>query len=731
MNNQISLELKAHIRASLDRHRMLEQEARDRQIEAQAISREVVQLEHLLSKWDVTASDLPCHQIIHELPIPVLILDAQGAVTLTNAAARKLLRVDDEISIAPSWLQDELLVFMYSGKAERSIELTLRQDEHDIPLMVEFKRTGAAAAQTSTSIIVTLTDISRYKNVEQALRLSEERYRMLVENQSDLVVKIDKNGIIQFASPSFSLATGIPEADLINCPFFPIISPEYHIQLLEKLHSMVCQHKACYEEFKSNTAEGQKWFGWSVKCLTAPEGADSGFICIGRDITEQKQAEQNIKQLAYYDILTGLPNRTLLHDRLLQAISFAKRNDKKTGVLFLDLDRFKTINDSLGHLAGDDLLQQVAQRLRDNVRDVDTVARQGGDEFVIILNAMEHSRQATMVASKIISTLSHPFQVCGQSVYTGASVGISIFPDDGHDVGTLLKHADMAMYLAKDSGRGKFKFFSQELNCRMRERLGMELALRQAIERDELFLNYQPQFNTKDRCLTGMEAFVRWKHPELGVLMPGSFIPLAEETGLIVPLGEWVLKKACGQAAGWQTSGKPPIPIAINLSVRQFRHPELLEQVAQALLVSGLPPSCLELELTESALINHFDESTATLQELKWHGVQLTIDDFGTGYSSLAQLRRFPIDRIKIDRSFIQAVNNNSDDAAIAEAIISVGQSLKLQVVAEGVERADQRDFLHARGCEEMQGNYFSRPLASDELAQNGWFSQKAVHSMA
>jgi diguanylate cyclase (GGDEF)-like protein/PAS domain S-box-containing protein len=727
MNNQISLELKAHIRASLDRHRVLEQEARDRQIEAQAISHEVARLESLLSKWGGD-STLPCQQIIHELPVPVLILDTHGAVTLMNTAARHLLCVGDEISTVPSWLQDELWVFMCSGKPERSIELVMRRDEHDVPLMIEFKWTGVAQA---INIIVTLTDISRYKNVEQALRISEERYRMLVENQSDLVVKIDKDGIIQFASPSFSLATGIPDADLINCPFLPLISPDGHMQLLDKLRSEVCQHKACYEEFKANTADGQKWFGWSVKGLPENENSESGFICIGRDITDQKQAEQNIMQLAYYDVLTGLPNRTLLHDRLLQAISNAKRNDKKTGVLFLDLDRFKTINDSLGHLAGDDLLQQVAKRLRDHVRDVDTVARQGGDEFVIILNAMEHSRQATMVASKIISALSHPFQVCGQSIYTGASVGISLFPDDGQDVSTLLKHADMAMYLAKDSGRGKFKFFSQELNCRMRERLGMELALRQAIERDELFLNYQPQINTKDRCLIGMEAFVRWKHPELGILMPGRFIPLAEETGLIVPLGEWVLRKACEQAAGWQSVDRPPIPVAINLSIRQFRHPELLEQVAQALFVSGLPPSCLELELTESALINHFDESTATMQELKWHGVQLTIDDFGTGYSSLAQLRRFPIDRIKIDRSFIHAVNNNSDDAAIAEAIISVGQSLKLQVVAEGVEHVGQRDFLHARGCEEMQGNYFSRPLAADELEQNGWLSQRTDEPMA
>jgi diguanylate cyclase (GGDEF)-like protein len=413
----------------------------------------------------------------------------------------------------------------------------------------------------------------------------------------------------------------------------------------------------------------------------------------------------------------------------LHAISQTRRSDKQAAILFIDLDRFKTINDTLGHLGGDELLRQVAQRLKDNVRDADTVARQGGDEFVVVLNTIEHGAHAATVAAKIVAALSHPFQVFGQSLYTGASVGIAMFPDDGQDVATLLKHADMAMYLAKESGRGRYKFFSQELNQRMRERLVMESALRQAIEQNELFLLYQPQFNIKTHRLIGMEAFVRWKHPELGVLMPARFIPLAEETGLIFSLGEWVLKTACSQAAGWQIPGQAPVPVAVNLSTRQFRHPDLPQLVQQALLASGLPPSCLELEFTENTLLDHAEESAVTLQELKQQGVQLTIDDFGTGYSSFSYLKRFPLDRIKIDCSFIQAASHNSDDAAIAEAIISVGQRLNLHVVAEGVEQPDQRDFLYARGCDAMQGNYFSRPLSAEELVHSGWLHPGMVEA--
>ncbi len=726
MNDQILSELKGHISAMLTRHRELAREARDRQIEAAAIASETVQLESLLTKWDSRPVSLSFPQIAQELPVPVVLLNADGTISSVNNAASMLPGLGEGSPDVPAWLQDELFMFLSSGKPERSCELTATQDGRELTVAVTFRRLGS---MHPAAAIVLMQDISRYKALEQALRVCEERYRILVENQSDLVVKTDANGIIQFVSPSFSAMVGIPETDLSNCPLVPLIAGDRQAVLLDKLHKLACTDYACYEEFSIETHQGLRQFGWSIKGVANPEGTLTGCIFSGRDITDQKQAEQNIQRLAYYDALTGLPNRALLHDRLLHAISQTRRNDKQAAILFIDLDRFKTINDTLGHLGGDELLRQVAQRLKDNVRDADTVARQGGDEFVVVLNTIEHGAHAATVATKIVAALSHPFQVFGQSLYTGASVGIAMFPDDGQDVATLLKHADMAMYLAKESGRGRYKFFSQELNQRMRERLVMESALRQAIEQNELFLLYQPQFNIKTHRLIGMEAFVRWKHPELGVLLPARFIPLAEETGLIFSLGEWVLKTACSQAAGWQIPGQAPVPVAVNLSTRQFRHPDLSQSVEQALLISGLPPACLELEFTENTLLDHAEESAVTLQELKKQGVQLTIDDFGTGYSSFSYLKRFPLDRIKIDCSFIQAASHNSDDAAIAEAIISVGQRLNLNVVAEGVEQPDQRDFLYARGCDAMQGNYFSRPLSAEELVHSGWLHPGMVEA--
>jgi len=721
---QTQQELKKHISALLLRKRELEMESRDRQIEADVIAAEILHLEDMLARLDTDSSVPGFFEVFEALPLPVIVTGLECAGFTCNSAARTLLGCSAEPETLPAWLQEEVSFFLTGQSCERSSEKKKVQcGAGTVDLQLELRR---ATFSGSPGVIITLHDISRYTNVEQALRLSEERYRTLVENQSDLVVKIDCNGIIQFSSPSFSRVIGIPEADLIACPLLPLIAGEHQARLMKKMHDFSCQDQACYEELDLQVGEDVRRYGWSVKEVTEGDGVLAGFICIGRDITEQKQAEENIQQLAYYDNLTGLPNRMLLQDRLLQVLSQTRRDERKAAVLFLDLDRFKTVNDTLGHAIGDELLKQVAQRLKVNIRDADTVARQGGDEFVIVLNSIESGRQAAQVASKVISALAHPFQVQGQSIFTGTSVGIALFPDDGLDAGTLLKHADMAMYLAKESGRGKFKFFSQELNDRMRERAQMEAALRQAITENQLFLQYQPQFNVKERRLTGLEAFVRWNHPEHGVLLPGRFIPLAEETGLIVPLGEWVLKTACSQAAGWQTAGKPPVMVSVNLSTRQFQHPDLLELVARSLITAGLPPHCLDLDIKEQTLLDTTDALTGTLQELKWQGVQLTIDDFGTGFSSLSYLRRIPVNRLKIDRSFIQNLHTNREDTDVAEAIISVGQRLKLQVVAEGVEHAEQLQFLHDRGCEEMQGNYFSCPLAPLELKQRGWFSARA-----
>lgn len=680
-------------------------------------------LRHLIDQLETSCLRTQATDSLEDLPVPLLFFhDAAPDAVTANAAARSLLSwTTASPPEIPPWLCSQIAMLLTGDSNERNGEVSLEHpDGTKLTLQVELRRLLRPGL---TGVVVALYDISKYAAIEQALRMSEARYRTLLEHQNDLVIKIDLSGIIQFASPSFIRLFGVSESELPGDSFFKYIAGEHHVDFLQKLHVKNCRQQACYEEVMLQTDQGLRCYGWSLKAVAEHGDVTSGYICIGRDITEQKEAEYNIQQLAYYDSLTGLPNRVLLQDRLHQILSQTHRNDKRFAVLFLDLDRFKSINDSLGHAAGDELLKQVAQRLKDNIRNADTVARQGGDEFVVILNSVEGGRQAARVASKIISTLSHPFQVAGQTLHTGASVGISLYPDDGSDAGTLLKHADMAMYLAKESGRGKFKFFSHELNDRMRERATMETALRRAIEQNELFLQYQPQFNVKNRCLTSMEAFVRWNHPEQGVLMPHRFIPLAEETGLIIPLGEWVLKNACEQAAQWRSRGRGGVPVAINLSTRQFRHPDLSEMLTRSLVVAGLPPHCLELEIQEQTLLENIDASTAMLQELKWQGIQLTIDDFGTGYSSLSHLRKFPINRLKIDSSFIRNVHSRQEDAEITDAIISVGRSLKIPVVAEGVEQEEQLKFLRDHNCNEMQGNFFSCPVTSRDLAQCGWFS--------
>lgn len=722
MGNQAVPQLKVHIDGLLQRKQQLEQEVRERRVEADLLSAQLGSLEEIFVQLEQLSVAAGFWEVFDDLPVALVISSASMTDLRANRAARELCGVAACAEGSMLRFQQELSQFFVSGSQERSCEQELEQNGQLLFVQVSFRR---IMTQQGVTVVAVLQDSTRQRNVEKALRLSEERYRTLVENQSDLVVKIDLNGRIEFASPSFSRLLGVAEEELLGRRFSPLLDGERGADQLGLLLERCDQPEVCYEEYMTQTDQGCHWFGWSFKAVVEQDGP-GGFICIGRDITAQKQAEQNIQQLAYYDHLTGLPNRTLLQDRLLHALSLARRSDSKVAVLFLDLDRFKVVNDSMGHQAGDELLKQVAQRLRESIRDVDTVARQGGDEFVIVLNGIEQARQAAKVAAKIVTALAHPFVINGQSMYTGASIGIAVYPEDGGDVATLLKHADMAMYLSKESGRGKFKFFSQDMNDRIRERSQMEVALRQAIEHDELFLQFQPQFNIRDRRLTSLEALVRWKHPEHGVLLPGRFIPLAEETGLAVPLGEWVLRNACRQAAGWQRPGRPAVPVSVNLSARQFRHPELLDAVARSLVFSDLPPTCLELEITEQTLLENTDEATATLQELKWQGVQLTIDDFGTGYSSLSLLRRFPINQLKIDHSFIKNLHHNREDADIAEAIISVGNSLKLQVVAEGVEQASQLQFLHERGCEEMQGNFFSCPLDAAELGQCGWFAARA-----
>ncbi len=433
---------------------------------------------------------------------------------------------------------------------------------------------------------------------------------------------------------------------------------------------------------------------------------------------ERKRYQEQLEFQANYDALTGLPNRNLLHDRLKQSV-FAQRYVRSIGVVFIDVDHFKFVNDSLGHNTGDKLLQCVAERLSQSVRDGDTVARLGGDEFILILNDQTGEEFIYRAMQRIITKVSEPIVLDGHELLVTCSAGVSLYPQDGRDVETLLKNADAAMYRAKEKGRNNFQFYTAEMNLQVNERLKTEASLRRALERREFELYYQPRIDVKSGRLVGCEALLRWQHPERGLQLPERFIGLAEETGLIVPIGEWVLKKACAQAKAWQKSGSP-VAVSVNLSMRQFKQDALVNAVDAALREAGLAPHLLELELTESLVMHDSDLAIRVLARLREIGVEISVDDFGTGYSSLSYLTRLPISALKIDQSFVQAIQGarGANEGIVAQAIISLGHNLKLKVVGEGVETEPQFRFLERHGCDEVQGYYFGKPLPVLEFEQ-------------
>jgi diguanylate cyclase (GGDEF)-like protein/PAS domain S-box-containing protein len=434
------------------------------------------------------------------------------------------------------------------------------------------------------------------------------------------------------------------------------------------------------------------------------------------DITDRKKAEEDVQRLAHYDPLTGLPNRFLMQERLQHTLVQAQRNGAKVGVLFVDLDHFKWVNDTLGHSCGDRLLQEVARKLQICVRQGDTVARIGGDEFVIILDGFGSNDEPPHFAQRLLETLSKPVTLEGVEVFNSASIGVAIHPLDGMDAGTLLRNADTAMYSAKDRGRNTYQFYSREMNDRILARVGVETRMRRALREQEFFLEYQPQFDLRTRRISGFEALVRWQDPEIGVVRPKDFIKVAEDSGLIYPLGEWILSTACAQAKLWHDKGFPHVRMAVNVSSKQFRRHDFIDMVEDKLRRSGLAPECLEIELTESLVMEDIQQGLERLTDLKVRKIKLAIDDFGTGYSSLLYLKHFPFDRIKIAQEFVQEIPDNPEDAAIVEAIFAMANNLNLEVIAEGVETRKQFDYLHACHCNEIQGYYFSPPRLAENL---------------
>ena len=472
-------------------------------------------------------------------------------------------------------------------------------------------------------------------------------------------------------------------------------------------------------EIWNRRKNGEIYLEWlSITAIMNHLGRATHYVAIFSDITTIKANEERLHRLAYYDALTELPNRILFNDRLNQAMARADRSKQMVAVMLLDLDRFKIINDTLGHMAGDTLLIDVAQRIGDCMRESDTVARLGGDEFIVVLPDMDNINYASLVAQKIIDVLTQPFTLEGQEVFITASIGISFYPSSGDNAEILVKKADIAMYQAKEQGRNNYQFHRSSASDKTSALFALEHSLRRALERNELSLHYQPQIDIETGCITGMEALLRWQHPERGMILPNEFIPLAEETGLIIPIGEWVLRSACAQNKEWQDSGLPPVRIAVNISVRQLKQKNLVAKITETLAETGLDPQWLELELTESMIMQNAEDSVQQLNGIKSLGIGLAIDDFGTGYSSLSYLKRFPIGRVKIDQSFVQGMCNNLDDAAISRAIIALANSLNLKVTAEGVETQDQLSFLREHQCCDAQGFLFSHPVPADAMTR-------------
>jgi diguanylate cyclase (GGDEF)-like protein len=446
-------------------------------------------------------------------------------------------------------------------------------------------------------------------------------------------------------------------------------------------------------------------------------GSVTGAVIVFHDVSATRAMSLEMTHSAQHDVVTGLPNRVLLSDRINQSISLAHRNNRSIAVLFLDLDHFKYINDSLGHAVGDQLLQSVSKRLLASVRASDTVTRQGGDEFIILLSEITHPEDAATSAKKILLSLSTPCSVGGHDLHIDGSIGISIYPADGEDAETLVKNADTAMYYAKERGRSNFQFFTAAMNLKTVQRQSLESSLRRALERDEFLLHYQPKVDLITGEITGVEALIRWQQPDRGLVPPAQFVPVAEDCGLILPIGRWVLREACRQAREWQAAGLPFKRISVNVSAAEFRDKVFVERVATILAETGLDPRYLDLELTEGVLMADAESTCGILHALKDIGVHLAVDDFGTGYSSLSYLRQFPIDVLKIDQSFVRQITVDPDGSTIVSAIIDMGRNLKQRVIAEGIETQAQLAFLQARHCAEGQGYLFSRPLPANEFA--------------
>jgi diguanylate cyclase (GGDEF)-like protein/PAS domain S-box-containing protein len=671
--------------------------------------------------------------LLEAAPDAMVVVNQRGEIVLLNVQAEKQFgyRRDELVgqkvkNIIPEGFAERLIADGTRTAAEAlaqqigtGIELNgRRKDGSEFPIEIML-----SPLESAEGILVTaaIRDISVRKQAEKHLAQMEGRYRGLLEAAPDAMVVVNQRGEIVLLNVQAEKQFGYHRDELVGQKVKNIIPQGFAERLiadaLRSAEDALAQQIGAGIELNGRRKDGSEF---PIEIMLSPlEGAEGTLVTAAiRDITTRKKAEAQMIHSSEHDFLTGLPNRMLLNDRVNQAIRFALRHRKKVAVLFLDLDGFKHINDFLGHPTGDKLLQSIAKRLVDCVRGSDTVSRQGGDEFVVLLSEEEHSEDASITARKMLQAVAEAHFIDQHDLHVTSSVGVSVYPDDGLDAETLIKNADTAMYQAKENGRQSYQFFKPAMNVRAVERQAIEESLRRALERQEFALHYQPKINLRTGEITGVEALLRWTHPIRGLVSPAQFIPVAEDCGLILPIGNWVLREACQQARSWVDAGLRLGNLAVNISAMQLRDENFLESVFAILKDTGLDPRSLELELTESVLMKHAESAASILKTLRTRGVQLAVDDFGTGYSSLSYLRKSPIDALKTDQSFVGQITSVPDETIIVAAVIGMGRSLKLRVVAEGVETQAQLAFLQAHQCDEAQGYYFSRPVPPQQFAK-------------
>jgi diguanylate cyclase (GGDEF)-like protein/PAS domain S-box-containing protein len=650
-------------------------------------------------------------------------LDADHRVTFINPAGARMLGYSREALLgrvltrrdgpAPPLCEPDNLLVQPPAPGEGPLESCLRRLDGNL-CEVEFTRAPLHIEGEADGSVVVFSDISARRRSQRSLLLAESVFQHINEG----VLVADADGRILRVNRALCAMVGYSEDEIVGQLRPPYRSGEHPPVFYQQLWDNLLRDGLWEGEIWNRRRDGELFPTWqTIVAIHDGDGAPAQFVSVTRDITAQRRSEQRIHRLAYFDNLTGLPNRELFFDRFDHAIQRAQRHGTHLALLFLDLDRFKNVNDTLGHPVGDQLLRAVAERLQQLVRSEDTIARLGGDEFTLLLESVDRRDYISQVAAKVVQSLAQPFDIDGHRLHIGASVGISLYPHDGTDATSLVKHADSAMYQAKAAGRNNFQYYSAALSLHTSEQVALEAQLRRAVKQREFVLHYQPQFDHEARII-GVEALIRWLDPERGLVSPNRFIPMAEETGLIVPIGEWVLQQACRQMAEWHAQGAGGLRVSVNIAGPQLIRTDIVATVQAALDDSGLAPQALELELTETFIMEHVTQTFETLGALRALGVRVAIDDFGTGHSSLATLKRLPADTLKIDRAFVNDLPDDRNDVAIARAILAMSRELDLETVAEGVETEAQRAFLGSEGCTLFQGYLFAPPLPAAEIGR-------------